>query len=64
MKEWYGRTGRRITFEYSCVEGENTSPEDAQLLETYRALPLEIRRAVDGLMAPYRHDETKEKTGS
>lgn len=32
MKEYYERTGRRITFEYSCVEGENTSPEDAQLL--------------------------------
>jgi 23S rRNA (adenine2503-C2)-methyltransferase len=32
MKEYYERTGRRITFEYSCVEGENTSPEDAKLL--------------------------------
>jgi 23S rRNA (adenine2503-C2)-methyltransferase len=25
-------THRRITFEYSCVEGENTSPEDAAML--------------------------------
>ena len=33
------------------------STQDAQLLETYRALPLEIRRAVDGLMAPYRTTE-------
>ena len=37
--------------------------EDAQLLQTYHALPLEIRRAVDGLMAPYRQAGT-EKTGS
>lgn len=33
------------------------STQDAQLLETYHALPLEIRRAVDGLMAPYRATE-------
>ena len=32
MREYYRRTGRRITFEYSCVEGENTSPEDARML--------------------------------
>ena len=32
MKEYYDRTGRRITFEYSCVDGENTSPGDAQML--------------------------------
>lgn len=32
MKEYYARTGRRITFEYSCVEGENTSPQDAEML--------------------------------
>ena len=32
MREYYNRTGRRITFEYSCVEGENTSPEDAAML--------------------------------
>ena len=30
------------------------SDEDADLISTYAALPLEIRRAVDGLMAPYR----------
>ena len=29
------------------------APEDARLLAAYHALPLEIRRAVDGLMAPY-----------
>lgn len=39
------------------------STQDAQLLETYRALPLEIRRAVDGLMAPYRQ-AAEQKTGS
>ena len=49
--------------------GRSVSPEpvisasDAELLRTYRALPLEIRRAVDGLMAPYR-PAAKEKTGS
>ena len=32
MKEYYEKTGRRITFEYSCVEGENTSSRDAQML--------------------------------
>ena len=39
------------------------SDADAELLQIYHALPLEIRRAVDGLLAPYR-PETKEKTGS
>lgn len=39
------------------------SDADAELLQIYHALPLEIRRAVDGLFAPYR-PETKEKTGS
>ena len=29
------------------------SPEDAAVLEAYHALPLEIRKAVDGLLAPY-----------
>ena len=29
MRYYFAKTGRRITFEYSCVEGENTSPEDA-----------------------------------
>ncbi len=32
MRYYFEKTGRRITFEYSCVEGENTSPEDAALL--------------------------------
>ena len=36
---------------------------DAQLLKTYHALPMEIRRAVDGLMEPYR-EAAKGKTGS
>lgn len=39
------------------------SDADAELLQIYHELPLEIRRAVDGLMAPYRAD-AKEKTGS
>ena len=49
--------------------GRSASPDpavsasDAELLRIYHALPLEIRRAVDGLMAPYR-TEAKEKTGS
>ena len=37
--------------------------EQAAFLRAYEALPLEIRRAVDGLMEPYRAAE-KEKTGS
>ena len=32
MRYYFEKTGRRITFEYSCVEGENTSPEDARRL--------------------------------
>ena len=32
MRYYFDKTGRRITFEYSCVEGENTSSEDAVLL--------------------------------
>ena len=49
--------------------GRSASPSpaitdaDAELLQIYHALPLEIRRAVDGLLAPYRPEE-KEKTGS
>ena len=39
------------------------STQDAQLLQTYHALPLEIRRAVDGLMEPYRQ-AAEQKTGS
>lgn len=30
------------------------SPEDAAVLVAYHTLPLEIRKAVDGLLAPYR----------
>lgn len=29
------------------------SPEDQQLLHAYHSLPLAIRQAVDGLLAPY-----------
>lgn len=32
VKDYYDKTGRRITFEYSCVEGENASPRDAEML--------------------------------
>ena len=32
LRYYYKKTGRRITFEYSCVENENTSPEDAAML--------------------------------
>lgn len=32
MQYYFDKTGRRITFEYSCVEGENTSVQDAQML--------------------------------
>lgn len=32
MEGYFEKTGRRITFEYSCVEGENTSPRDAAML--------------------------------
>lgn len=39
------------------------SDADAELLQIYHDLPLEIRRAVDGLLAPYR-TEQKEKRGS
>lgn len=39
------------------------SDADAELLQIYHDLPLEIRRAVDGLMAPYKAEQ-KEKRGS
>lgn len=32
MKYYFEKTGRRITYEYSCVRGVNTSPEDARKL--------------------------------
>ena len=44
----------------SSVPHEIMSSQDAKLLETYHSLPLEIRRAVDGLMEPYR-ETAKEK---
>ena len=37
------------------------SPEDAVVLQAYHALPLEIRKAVDGLLEPYRAGVAKEK---
>ena len=37
------------------------SPEDADVLEAYPALPLEIRKAVDGLLEPYRAGVVEEK---
>jgi len=47
----------------SAVPYSVVTDADAQLLQTYHALPLEIRRAVDGLMAPYRQ-AAEQKTGS
>lgn len=32
MKYYFDKTGRRITYEYSCVRGVNTSAEDAEKL--------------------------------
>ena len=32
MKYYFEKTGRRITYEYSCVQGVNTSPGDAKKL--------------------------------
>lgn len=37
------------------------SPEDAAVLQAYHALPLEIRKAVDGLLAPYRSVSEEKK---
>lgn len=47
----------------SSVPYAAMTSQDAQLLQTYHALPLEIRRAVDGLMEPYRQ-AAEQKTGS
>ena len=44
----------------SAVPYSAVTDADAQLLQTYHALPLEIRRAIDGLMEPYR-ETAKEK---
>ena len=37
------------------------SQEDAAVLQAYHALPLEIRKAVDGLLEPYRAGVAEEK---
>lgn len=37
------------------------SPEDAAVLDAYHALPLELRRAVDGILAPYRAAASEKK---
>ena len=37
------------------------SPEDAAVLDAYHALPLEIRKAVDGLLEPYRAAAVEKK---
>lgn len=47
----------------SSVRRLAVSKREDDLLRTYDALPLEIRRAVDGLMEPYRA-AVQEKTGS
>lgn len=39
------------------------SSQDALVLEAYHALPPELRRAVDGILEPYR-GTTKEKKGA
>lgn len=55
------------TSDYFLGRSENRLPviseKDAETLRVYNSLPLEIRRAVDGLMDPYR-ETAKEKTGS
>ena len=40
------------------------SPEDAELLAAYHALPLAIRQAVDGLLEPYRPQAQEKKASS
>ena len=37
------------------------SPEDAAVLDAYHELPLEIRKAVDGLLEPYRAAAVEKK---
>ena len=37
------------------------SSEDAAVLDAYHALPLELRRAVDGILAPYRAAASEKK---
>lgn len=40
------------------------APEDAEVLEAYHALPLELRRAVDGILEPYRAAAASGKKGA
>ena len=47
----------------SSYRNPTVTEEQAAFLRTYEALPLEIRRAVDGLMEPYRQ-AAEQKTGS
>lgn len=43
MRFYFEQTGRRITFEYSCVKDENTSPEDAgELAELVKGMNCHI----------------------
>ena len=37
------------------------SPEDASVLAAYHALPLELRRAVDAILEPYREAASEKK---
>ena len=37
------------------------SPEDAAVLDAYQALPLELRRAVDAILEPYRTAASEKK---
>ena len=37
------------------------SPEDAAVLDAYHALPLELRRAVDAILEPYRTAASEKK---
>lgn len=53
------------TADYFLGRSDNRYPqiseEDAKHLEIYHSLPPEIRRAVDGLMAPYAAQAEKEE---
>ena len=53
------------TADYLLGRSENRLPvineEDGAILRAYHALPLEIRRAVDGLMEPYKPATESEK---
>lgn len=53
------------TADYLLCRSESPDPvigrEDAAVLEAYHAAPLEIRRAVDGLLEPYRQQAGEKK---